>query len=192
MLSEQKLRAFLFYVSVLVFLAGLPFILSFALGYKFDRRAFKFTKTGLIVLKTQPPGASIYFNEKLLNDRTPVTLNELLPGTYNIRLELENYYPWEDDIGVEAGKVTRIEKIIFFPLRPNVKQLNKEKISIFWIDPEKDNIYYVNQDEGYIYKSDLNGDHYEKIASFPEILPAPVKWKSSPDREKILYFNERQ
>ncbi len=117
MLTEQKVRAFLFYLSVFIFLAGLPFILPFALGYKFDRRNFKFSKTGLIVIKTQPQGASIYFDKKLINDKTPATLNELLPGTYNMRLELERYYPWHDDINVEAGKVTRLEKVILFPLR---------------------------------------------------------------------------
>lgn len=36
MLNEQKIRAILFYLSLIIFLAGLPFILSFALGYKFD------------------------------------------------------------------------------------------------------------------------------------------------------------
>ncbi len=192
MLTEQKVRAFLFYLSVFIFLAGLPFILSFALGYKFDRRNFKFSKTGLIVIKTQPQGASIYFDKKLINDKTPATLNELLPGTYNMRLELERYYPWHDDINVEAGKVTRLEKVILFPLRPNIKQLNKERISDFWIDEDRRVIYYVNQQESSIYKSDLDGDNYEEIAEILPIVPAPTKWKISPDREKLLYFNERQ
>jgi hypothetical protein len=192
MLSEQRIRAFLFYLSVLIFLAGLPFILSSALGYKFDRRNFKFTKTGLIVIKTQPAGASIYFDRSLVNDKTPTTLNELLPGTYNIRLELENYYPWHDDIDVEAGKVTRLDKVILFPLRPNIKQLNKERVSVFWIDEEKGTIYYVNQQEGSIYKSDLDGDNYEEIAEIIPITPPPLRWKISPDRDKLLYFNEHQ
>jgi len=65
MLNEQRIRAILFYLSVVIFLMGLPFILSFALGYNFDRRTFKFTKTGLLVLKTQPSGASVYLDEKL-------------------------------------------------------------------------------------------------------------------------------
>lgn len=191
-MTEQKIRAFLFYLSVFIFLTGLPFILSFALGYKFDRRNFKFTKTGLIVIKTQPAGASIYFDKKLIKDKTPATLNELLPGTYNMRLELEHYYPWDYNINVEAGKVTRIEKVILFPLRPNIKQLNKERISNFWIDEEKGAIYYVNQQESSIYRSDLNGDNYEEIAEIIPITPAPLRWKVSPDRDKLLYFNEHQ
>ena len=182
----------MFYLSVLIFLIGLPFILSFALGYKFDRRNFKFTKTGLVSIKTQPQGASIYFDKKLLNDKTPTTLNELLPDTYNIRLELEYYYPWHDDVNVEAGKVTRLDKVILFPLRPNIKQLNKERISDFWIDQERGFVYHVNQEDSGIYRSDLYGDNYEEIAKVLPIAPAPIKWKISPDREKLSYFNEHQ
>ena len=44
----QRLRGILFYLGLLLFFTGLPFILSFALGYKFNAHALKFVKTGLI------------------------------------------------------------------------------------------------------------------------------------------------
>jgi hypothetical protein len=177
---------------VFVFFAGLPLILSSSLGYKFDRRNFKFSKTGLIVLKTQPQGASIYFDGRLVNDKTPATLDELLPGKYNLRLTLKDHYPWQADVRVEAGKVSRFEKIILFPLRSNVKQLNKERISAFWVDQDKGTVYYVNQQDSIIYRSDLNGDHYEKLTEVLAIFPPPVKWVISPDKERLLYFNDHQ
>ena len=192
MSGEQKIRAFLFYSGVFIFFIGLPFILSSALSYKFNPRIFRFTKAGLIALKTQPQGAGIYLNGALLNEKTPATINELLPGEYHLRLELENYYPWSAVVSVEAGNVRRMEKIILFPLRPNIKQLNKEKISSFLVDKEKDKVYYLNQGEGVIYKSDLEGDNFELIGSFPPMRPLPVKWKISPDKEKLLSFNLHQ
>jgi hypothetical protein len=192
MLAEQRIRGFLFYFSVCVFLIGLPCILSFALGYKFDRRSLKFTKTGLIFLKTQPQGASIYLDEKILEEKTPATLRELLPGTYKIRVELEKHYPWASEVNVEARKVTMLDKIILFPLRPNIKQLNKGKLSFFWIDEEKGAVYYADFDENKMYASDLEGGRYEKVADFIGIRPLPVKWKISLNREKLLYFNKHQ
>ncbi|MDD4980525.1 MAG: PEGA domain-containing protein [Candidatus Omnitrophica bacterium] len=192
MLSEQKIRAFLFYLSVAIFFLGLPFILSFALGYKFNPHTLKFTKTGLIVLKTQPPGASIYLNKKLLGARTPATITELLPGRYHIDLELERHYPWFNEVDVGAATVTRLEKVILFPLRPNVKQVNKDRLTSFWIDDEREIIYFINAEEEGIYKSDSEGGHLEKITDFIVISPVPFKWKVSPDREKLLYFNARQ
>lgn len=192
MSGEQKIRAVLFYLSVFIFVSGLPFILSFALGYKFDKRSFKFTKTGLIVLKTQPPGASVYLDMQLLNDKTPTSINELLPGKYSIKLTLEGHYPYLSQVQVEAGKLVRIEKIILFPIRPDIKKLSKEVISLFWVDEARNTIYYVNQEDKNIYKSDLDGDHFERLSQILAIYPAPKKWRLSPDKEKICYYNTHQ
>jgi len=190
--GEQKIRAFLFYLGVLIFFIGLRFILPSALGYKFNMRTFRFTKAGLIALKTQPQGASIYLNEVLLNEKTPATINELLPGEYNLKLELENHYPWSAQVSVEAGKVSRLEKIILFPIRPNIKQLNKEKISSFWLDKEKDKVYYISQEEQTLYKSDLEGNDFVVAGTLAQMRPLPIKWKISPDKEKLLSFNPHQ
>ncbi|MDD4894718.1 MAG: PEGA domain-containing protein [Candidatus Omnitrophica bacterium] len=192
MVNEQRIRAVLFYLSVIIFLIGLPFILSFALGYKFDRRAFKFTKTGLLVIKTQPSGASVYLDGKLLNAKTPATASELLPGRYHLRLELERHFPWINEVNIDAGKVTRLEKIILFPLRPNIKQVNSDRLSAFWVDEEHSAIYYVDPEDNSIYRSNLAGDDSEKIAFFPALSSPPIKWKLSTDKTKLLYFNAHQ
>lgn len=192
MSREQRLRAFLFYLSLVIFIAGLPFILSFALGFKFNTHTFKFTKTGLIALKTQPSGAEVYLNGKLLNEKTPASIQELLPGNYRIALELEEHYPWSAEVNVEAGRVTRLEKIILFPLRQNIKQLNKDKISFFWQDTETKEIYYIDQENGIIYNSDLNGEHFRKVALLPENFSTDVRGKISPDKERLLCFNQHK
>lgn len=193
MFKEQQIRSVLFYLSVAVFFAGLPMILSSALGYKFNSRTFKFTKTGIISLKTQPAGADVYLNGKSLETKTPATVNELLPGSYNIKIELKGHYPWVYQANVEPRKVTRFEKIILFPNLPDIKQLNQDKISCFWIDREGGRIYYFNQDENILYKSNLDGERFEEIGSIPaEFSPLPKELKISPDRQSMLLFNARQ
>ena len=193
MFSEQKVRACLFYLSVTVFLAGLPFILSSALGYKFNTRTFKFAKTGIISLKTQPEGASIYLDGKLMNEKTPVTINELLPGTYSLTLQLKEHYPWVSQVYVEPRKVARLEKIILFPIRSHIKQLNQERVSLFWLDKENNRIYYFNPDENILYASDLEGERFTEIGSLPESFSnPPEKLKVSPDKEKLLVSNAHQ
>ena len=189
MLSEQKVRAFLFYASVIIFLISLPVVLSFSLEYRFNPRTFRFTKTGLVAIKTQPAGASVYLDDKLLDSKTPLTASELMPADYRLRLELDGYYPWFDVVRVNAGEVARLEKIILFPLRPDVKQLNKQKFYSFWIDDEKDTVYYVDQEKRGIFRSDLEGSGYKRVAAFLEMKPPPAKFLLSPDRRKVLYFN---
>lgn len=193
MSGEQKIRGVLFYLSVAVFLTGLPLILSFSLGYKFNPRTLKFTKTGIISIKTQPPGASIYLNGKLLDTLTPATINELLPGSYSLKLELAGHYPWLSQISVEPRKVTRFEKIILFSNLPNIKQLNQDKVSFFWLDKEGRRIYYFNRENNILYKSDLDGERFEEIGSFPdEFSSVPKEFKVSPDRQKAAIFNAHQ
>ncbi|MFA5156555.1 MAG: PEGA domain-containing protein [Candidatus Omnitrophota bacterium] len=192
MFTEQRIRAFLFYLSVFIFLIGLPVILSSAFSYKFDRRTLKFTKTGLISLKTQPAGASIFLNGKLLQEKTPATIRDVLPGDYNIKLELADHYSWAGEVGVKRNIVTLLDKIILFPLRPDVKQVNKEQFDFYWVDEEKGMIYYADYEEHSVYSTDLEGTYSEKVADFVRLNPPAVKWKLSPDRKKILYFNRRQ
>lgn len=193
MFSEQRIRGVLFYLSVFAFVAGLPFILSFALGFKFNPRTFKFTKTGLISIKTYPQGAHIYLDSKLLDEKTPATIQELLPGVYDIRLELEEHYSWVTQVNVEPRKVVRLEKVIFFPVRPNIKQINQGAIASFYVDKERGRIYYLSQSENVLFVSDMEGEKFERLNSVPEGFNYPLKeLKISPDREKIVFFNERQ
>ncbi len=180
-------------MSVTVFLTGLPLILSFSLGYKFNPRTFKFTKTGIISLKTQPQGADVYLDGRLLGEKTPLTINELLPGSYSLKISLKRHYPWIAQVNVQPRKVARFEKIILFPNRPNIKQLNQDKISFFWVDKEGGRIYFFNQDENILYKSNLEGEKFEEIGSIPqEFSSLPKELKISPDRQRMLIFNAHQ
>ena len=91
MLNFQRIRSSLFYLSVFLFFTGLPFIIAFSLGYKFNPHTLKFSKTGLIYVKTQPEGAKIYLNGKLIPDKSPATIHELVPAVYKVALELAQH-----------------------------------------------------------------------------------------------------
>ncbi len=188
----QKTRGFLFYSSVFLFIAGLPFILSFALGYKLNLRTFKFVKTGLIYIKTQPEGAKVYLNNKMFAQRTPVSIQELIPGSYKITLELAQHYSWEGEINVEEGKVSRMDKIILFPLKPKLEQLNQEKFSSFRLDAQKEAIYYLDPGNRVVYKSNLNGSNFKDIASIPINFTDIKGWDVTLDRTKLFIFNSQQ
>jgi len=189
---EQKIRVVLFLLSAAVFFIGLPFILSSALGYRFNPRALRFTKAGLIAIKTQPAGASVYLDKKLINGKTPTTITELLPGRYHLRIVLEDYYPWAAEVDVEAGKVARFEKIILFPTRLDIEKLNSDNCLSFWFDDKRGIVYYINRQDRGIYKSDLNKEDLEKICDFSGELGVPVRWKVSADGEKLLCFDARR
>ena len=192
MSRDQKIRGVLFYISCLIFILGLPFILTYTMGYQFDHSTLKFTRTGLISLKSDPMGASVYLDQTLFNEKTPCSINEVLPGTHHIQLKLEGYYSYSSDIEVFPGKVSRMEKVILFPLRSDVQQLNKERISSFWVDESRNLVYYINLEDSAVYRSDQEGEHFKLVANFIALRPPPKKWLFSPDRQKLLYFNNHE
>lgn len=189
MSRSQALRAVLFYISVAVFFLGLPAILSFALGYKFDPRTFTFTRGGLMVIKSQPAGAGVSLNGQLLRERTPVTLSELLPGDYKVELSLDGHYPYSGTVAVAAGKVSRLEKVILFPLRQDVEQLNKEQISFFLVDRARSTVYHMDRQNSRLYRSNLDGKQFEFVNEFKPLVPPAKRWELSPDRQSMLYFS---
>lgn len=190
--NTQKIRFALFYLSAFIFLAGAPFILSYALGYKFNLRAFRFIKTGLLALKTEPASAEVYINGWLKKEKTPVAFSGLLPGTYSVEIKLSGHYPWSADVRIDSGKVTGYEKIILFPLRPDIKQLNKEEAFSFYLHKENDTLYYFDSGKKLIYKSDLEGNGFSACGRLFPLRPASFQYKVSADRKKILYFNLHQ
>ena len=192
MSNSQKIRSLLFYFSVFLFFACLPFIIAFALGYKFNVHTLKFSKTGLIYLKTQPEGAKIYLNGKLMPERTPASIHDLIGGVYKIVLELAQHYPWRGEVDVEAGKALRIDKVILFPLRPELEQLNQERFSSFRVDTEKKAVYYLDQENKVVYKSNLDGSNFEDVASLPDNFTQIIDWDMSPDKKKIFISNNHQ
>jgi hypothetical protein len=188
----QKIRGLLFYLSVLLFFTALPFILSYALGYKFNTQNFKFVKTGLIFIKTQPPGAQIYLNGRLFREKSPASIQELLPGSYKISLELARHYPWKGQVEVEAGKASRIDKIILFAREPNLAQLNQAGFSTFRVDHEKKVVYYLDQEKKLVYRSNLDASNFEDIASLPDGFNQINGWEVSPDKSKLFIYNHHQ
>jgi len=188
----QRIRGILFYLSLILFFAGLPLILSSALGYKFNLRNFKFIKTGLIFIKTHPEGAKVYLNDKLFSQTSPLSIPDLKPGVYRIKVEMEKHYPWKAEVDVEAGKVTRLDKIILFPLAPKLEQLNREKFSSFRVDNERKLIYYLDEANKVVFKSDLDGGAFDDIATLPQGFFQILGWEVSGDAKKMFLFNNYQ
>jgi len=177
---------------VFLFIFGLPFILSFALGYKLNLNTKKFVKTGLIYIKTQPEGAKVYLNNKIVTQKTPMSIQELIPGVYKITLELAKHYPWEGEVNVEEGKVSRADRIILFPIKPNLEQLNQEKFSSFRLDAQKEAIYYLGPENRVVYKSNLDGSNFKDIAGIPVNFTNIKGWDVAEDKTKLFIFNSQQ
>lgn len=125
-MTNNKIRRiiFLLFVATWLILAGL--ILPYAFGYKLNPAGWRLQRTGIFDIKTTPNGAVIYLNGKkqtkflsLSNNqealiKTPVKIKNLIPGTYDLRLEINGYWPWQKQLTIQPGETTYLEDVYFF------------------------------------------------------------------------------
>jgi serine/threonine protein kinase len=65
------------------------------------------------VLETVPAGARVFVNERELPTRTPVTVNDLAPGVYDIRVDAgANYASWATRITLTSGMVATLPSAV--------------------------------------------------------------------------------
>lgn len=112
------LRKILFYVFLIIYLVICPIVILYSFGYIYVPTPEEgIVKTGLIHLESLPPGAEVRLDQKLVPDRTPCTLSELVPGRYSVTVSLENYRHWFRQVTVEPGKAAVFDRILLIPER---------------------------------------------------------------------------
>ena len=128
-----RFRRFLYIGFILIFLIITPLISLYTTGYKISS-GFHVQKTGILIIDSEPDQADIYLNNKIQrnflktiftqgksNITTPAKIKNLLPGEYDVRLERENYWPWQKKLKIKSGQSTFAEDIYLFkhdlPLR---------------------------------------------------------------------------
>ncbi|NCD00507.1 PEGA domain-containing protein [bacterium] len=127
---DKRIRDTIFYVFVILFVFLTISISLYAAGYKLNLSwpieiDSLLQKTGTLEISTSPRGANIYLekqqkiflsnlDKKQEKLKTPNKISRLTPGKYNLKLELEGYWTWEDEIEIEENKALYIEDINLF------------------------------------------------------------------------------
>lgn len=106
-----KLRVIIFLSTLLVVGAVGTFVAFYARGYRFSFKTFKFLPNGILVVKSEPDGASVYINGDL-SAATNANL-PLPPGTYDIEVKREGFSSWYKRLTIEKEIVTQIEASLF-------------------------------------------------------------------------------
>ena len=185
--SDRVKRAVAFYFSVSLFLVLVPIVLSYSLGYYIDFRTFNIYKTGIIYLKSQPAGAYIYINDKVLATLTPTRIEELRPGAYKVDVKKDGYYPWQKEMVVRPNMVTKAEDIVLFPLTQEMKRITSYAVYDFAVS-DNNYIYYMT-DIGLI-RSSIDGTSLKRLSAYSNWPRKIIGKKFSRDADKLLFFSE--
>ena len=87
------------------------FVSYYARGYKLDLRTFKFQPNGILVLKSEPDGASVYINGEL-KTATNASIS-ISPGTYDVEVRKDGYFTWYKRLTIEKEIVTEADISLF-------------------------------------------------------------------------------
>lgn len=90
-----RVRRIIYLTFILIFAIATPLIILYTAGYRYNLKKNKIQKTGILILKSRPKEATIYLNEKIQKEKTPARIANLLPEDYFVRVEKENFYPWQ-------------------------------------------------------------------------------------------------
>lgn len=100
-----KIRVIFFIITLIVVGSVGLFASYYARGYKLNFETLKFQPNGILVLKSEPDGASVYVNGEL---KTATNANiSLPPGTYDIEVRREGFFSWYKRLVIEKEIVTQ-------------------------------------------------------------------------------------
>jgi hypothetical protein len=174
----KKTRTKLFLFFIIIFLIITPLVALYAAGYKLNLTwpiniNDLVQKTGMLIIKTNPGNAKIIINEKpqelffkkyfskeeVSYIRTPAKIKNLLPDIYDVRLELDGYWPWHKKLEIRPGESTLLEDVFLF--KKEVPQLISEfSGTSFSQSPDKKNIAFIKNNE---LKINDDGDNIKTI-----------------------------
>ncbi len=117
----EKYRPWLVFLAIFVFVGvGVVVASYFLRGYRLDWRRGLLEPSGLLVVNSNPKGASVFINDKLVT-ATDDTLN-LPPNRYRLKIVKDGYLPWEKTVNVKKEIVKQINAYLFCST-PDLKPL---------------------------------------------------------------------
>ncbi len=187
---------------VVVFLAILISIISYARGYRLDFATKSVTPTGILAVSSSPTAAKIYVNGQLKGvTNTNLTLP---PGKYTVEIKRDGYTSWSKTVNLQGEVVVSLEALLF-PSNPSLSPLtNLDIVKAVPIDLTGKIIIFsesgdATKDGIYLFDSSHNPLSFlppTQTLILKSSLPAAVKFTNdlqvdfSPDfKQAIFEFN---
>lgn len=173
-------------LGIIIFLTATPILVLYARGFKYDFAAGKITKTGALVVRTEPTKAEVLLNDRLQKGATPLSIRFLLPDDYNVTVRKDGYQSWTKRLTVRSQLVTWVnnnrEFIALFLQNPALLQtITSSDISL---SSDGGQIGYVGADSSVDFINVDSGSI--ETSALPPIKMSPgfnarIEWQNGPD-----------
>lgn len=126
---HRRVRTFIFFIFLGIFLIGAPGIVLYTAGYRINGNTWKVQQTGVIAMSTIPRGASILLDGALMSSSTPYVAQRLSPNNYTVTLAKNGYHSWEQSVAVNSGSTTYVTAVLFADASPELL-LEEQALSV--------------------------------------------------------------
>ncbi len=107
MAISKQTRNFLTYLfGTVIVVFGTILLGALATGWQYDFTTGELRETGLIIMNSEPTGATITLNDAPIKSTTPYRATSLLPGTYTVKYTKAGYRPWIKQSDVDGERVS--------------------------------------------------------------------------------------
>ena len=134
------LRRIFFIFTIIVFFIIAPLLLFYSMGWRYNFETKQLEKVGVITIQTEPRSASVVFNDKLLNKKTPLTIKNLLSDEYNLSIYKDGYYQWSKDVKVNQSETTPVPLIYLLKAQSSLKPIIQQPLKIITQSPDRKKI----------------------------------------------------
>ncbi len=99
-------RHILFFSFLLLFVVTAPLIVLYTAGFRYDFFSGGIVKTGVLHVQSSPKKASIFIDGVNTNKRTPVVIDDIIPGTHSLEIKKDGYNSWTETITIESNETS--------------------------------------------------------------------------------------
>jgi hypothetical protein len=110
-------RRIVLWTFIVAFAVVAPAVVFYTSGYRWNAKKGVVERNATLIVDSVPSGASVVLNGIVTHETTPITLQDVTPGTYRIRIEKDGYFPWEKTLEVRPERVTFITNLWLWPRR---------------------------------------------------------------------------
>lgn len=184
-------RRILPWVFALAFLIAAPALVFYTSGYRWNVKKAKIERNGTLIIDSRPTKAAVFLNGKNSNETTPITLQNVTPGNYTIKIQKDGYHPWEKRLDVYPELVTFVNEVrLWKDVQPQAIDFH----GAFRLDaaPDEKNLALLKMDGASgtltIWTPESGA---QKIFKFPRPLNPDTIFSWSPDSRYLLLQDEK-
>lgn len=133
-------RLFVTLVTTVILVAATSGVIFYARGFQFNQEKKTLESTGILAVKSEPDGASVFINGKLLT-ATNQTLN-FTPGNYEVKIQKEGFHSWQkkyilkNEVVFEAyptlfPALISTAPFVYFPVKE--VQINADNLKLYFL-----------------------------------------------------------